>query len=362
MRLLVRSDAPGHLRWLREFLTPHFTEVETGPFVCHVELREDTKAFAALHDAGPLHGEAGLDCYALDSSVIRLPLWTAPLPTVFDEQFRVFCSVDAAGRRVVMLTLADNFRVRTPLMRVVRELAMNDSQRRGALFLHAAAVALGDQGLIIAGEKAAGKTTTLIHLLSHPAARYISNDRVRVALDGEAAELVGMPSVVTIRPRTRELFPVLQSRLQASGYHLRLTLDEAVRRPLGPPQPWGDGRIGLSPAQFCALLKVRPQRSARLAALLFPQVTGLPGSVHFERLAPCAAARRLHGALFGAGSWKKTSDLFTLGHEPAAPDDVILTRQAEQLTAMVPAFVCHLGLDAYTTDRLAVELLRHVAK
>jgi hypothetical protein len=110
----------------------------------------------------------------------------------------------------------------------VRELAANRAQRTGGLLLHAAAFAAGDQGIVVAGPKRAGKTTLLLHALSAASARYVSNDRVLVTADRGRAIARGVPTIVRVRRGALDRFPAVAARFASASYHHRLTLEEAA--------------------------------------------------------------------------------------------------------------------------------------
>ncbi|HYD47869.1 MAG TPA: hypothetical protein VEB21_05950 [Terriglobales bacterium] len=346
---------PDHLAWLAEFLLPHFTESEGEPGWA-IELQEDEDAYAAALRCGAGDGST-IDCFALDSAVVRLPRWhdAGRATAVFDRDYRCFYTVLPQRRQVRIVTVADNASIRTPLMRVVRELAMNHCHSRGGLFLHASAVAVGERGLVVTGRKAAGKTTLLMYLLGAAQAEYLANDRVLVSLAAAEVACRGLPSVVTIRPRTLELFPEIAGRLAGSGFRQQRTIAEAEREQL-PPQPWSDGRYGLTPAQLCALVEAQPAKAAQLRAVVFPAVTERPGGVALRRLEREEAAARLVPSLLGAGSWKKTSDLFgepslNAGGDQGRSAEQRLIAMCRELARRVACFECQLGLQAYDNDR-----------
>ena len=122
---------------------------------------------------------------------------TGDVTRVFDAQFDGVYEIEPRESRVTVVTTPGNVRVRASLLRVVREFAMNHSHGRG-LFLHASAVATEGGALVIAGPKAAGKTTLLTYLLSDRAGHYLSNDRVLVTEPSRRMLLRNMPTVVRV--------------------------------------------------------------------------------------------------------------------------------------------------------------------
>ncbi len=358
LRLQVTAQS-SHLRWLEEFLCPHFQgDEEARPAAVGVTLLEDDAAYAGLERGGPREDGKHIDCFALDSEVIRLPLWNRGTGVaVFDRDYRAFYRRDAKGD-VAIVTSADNRAIRTPLMRVVRELAMNHCHARGGLFLHAAAVSAAGRGLILTGRKAAGKTTLLLYLLRTGAVQYVANDRVLIPNAQVSATMFGLPSVATIRQPTLTLLEGLGDRLLASGFRQQLTLAEARQQPSGSVRSWKDGRYGMTPAQLCALVDAAAEASATASAIVFPHVTDRPGRVELRRLSLAEATERLPASLLGAGTWRKSSDFFcTPMDQVVAPDEAVLASLCAALASRVPAFECRLGLDAYVDARGARQLL-----
>ena len=174
----VSSDDASHLRWLEEFLYPQF-EINQGVSPdCTVVLIADTQQYEDMLKKGAQSDGKQIDCFALESGVVRLPLWASESdgPIIFDERLGAFYEVNQGIAEIRILTANSDNRARTSLMRVVRELAMNHSHRTGSLIIHGSAFLVGGRGVIIAGPKRAGKTTLLIHALRQGMADYASNE------------------------------------------------------------------------------------------------------------------------------------------------------------------------------------------
>jgi HprK-related kinase B len=73
--------------------------------------------------------------------------------------------------------------------------------REGALLCHAAAVALGERGLVIAGPSGSGKSTLALHLLTH-GADFVTNDRLLVQREGHELNMWGVPKCPRVNPGT----------------------------------------------------------------------------------------------------------------------------------------------------------------
>jgi hypothetical protein len=213
-----------------------------------------------------------LDAFALDSSMVRLPAWQSSNPgvCVHDAQYRVLFEVDPDRRRVTLLAPGGHLAVRSALMRVVRELVMNQLRWQGEVLLHAAALEEGGGAILISAERGGGKTTLLTYLLRHLGARYIANDRVWLRAIAGAPVARGMPSVVTLRRPTLEMFPSLERGLESSGWSMRSRLDEEQAKPSALERRWKGGRYGITPAQYCRLVGASSIAEAPLRLAVFP--------------------------------------------------------------------------------------------
>jgi len=351
------SGAARHLDWLEEFMGPDFAAGPPGPAGHSVRLEIDSGRYLDLRRAGPDPAGTHLDCFALESITVRLPLWRSGSDalTLLDAEYRVFYVVSPDRSEIRLIAPRFGLAVRNSLMRVVRELAMIGTERAGGLVLHGAAVLLGGHGLVFAGPKKAGKTSLLLHLLSHPRAQYVANDRVVVTAVDDGAMLRGLPTIVTVRERTARLFPELERRLASSGFHAWSTLAESARRPRS-------GRHGrhaawtLSPPQLAAIMGVGRVPEGPLRALVFPRVVGGPGGLELTRLGSAEVLDRLSGVLFRSRWPARQAEM--LAGPDAAPATGARERACRQLAAAVPGFECALGRDAFRTvtsafDRLA---------
>jgi hypothetical protein len=279
---------------------------------------------------------------------------------VFDEKFGVFYVISGNRSDFSMLTHDNNMRARTPLMRAVREFAMNHSHRSGCLVIHGSAFVVGGRGVVIAGPKRAGKTTLLIHVLRQAGAQYLSNDRVVVSFEKTGPTMRGMPTIVAIRQGTLEMFPDLRRRLLVNSFHHRLGRSEPTQGIPPPIRPGRDGRFNLSPWQFCELLGVSAGAQGRAQALVFPRVTGEGGAIELERLSAEAAAVRLSKSLFGAGPALLVSTVFALSGNDVRPAQATLESLCLRLTSQARCYECRLGEEAFQSEDSVAMFLRHV--
>jgi hypothetical protein len=359
LQVTVSADEPAAVAWLEEFLGPSFGRAPGAAAACRVALTSDEARYRDLLARGPLAPARTEDAFVLDERVLRFPRWAGPALTLHDAPAAVFYTRGDDGRWVRVLTRPGNLAARVAWMRVVRELAMAHALGRGALILHAAALAVGDRVLVLAGPTAAGKTTLLLHLLGTGRAAYLANDRVRVTLVGAGAALRarGMPTIVTLRPGTRALFPGLVARLAARPYHYRSGLAEAAGGPTPSLAPWPDGRLGVSPAHLADALDVDRVAEGEVAAVVFPTLTGAPGGLAVRELPAPETVARLERSLLGAGHWPRLATVFAPPGAGPPPDAAALRARCERLAASVRGFECRLGTEAYADGASAASVL-----
>ena len=349
--LAVRAacDRDEPLQWLAEFLSPAFDVRDHGLADCTVTLIADRGEFDATRARGPRADGTGMGCFALDSGVTMLPRWNAPADELllFDEEVDVFYAVSADRTRIRILAARERPARRIGLMRVVRELALSRAWSATSMVTHAAALAVGDTGIVIAGPKGAGKTSLLLQLLlSGPDVAFVANDRVVIDVDADTV-LRGMPTIVTIRPPSAETLPELYRRLAPARGDHRLTMRELaqgnapVRKSMDPLQ--------CTPAQLCAILDVPMQAQTRPAVLLLPQVCADEAGADLVQLSPSAAAARLRTLCLG-GDRPALSQAFNLPARPGVIAGVALDALCKTVAQRVATFACRLGRSADRPD------------
>lgn len=353
---------PAHLEWLTEFVCPHFELISRPPADRRVVLTAQRDRYDALREAGPARNGTRVGCFAFDNKLLELPEWTSlgDDRVIFDDKFDCFYCIDTDGAAVTVLQRQDRLQGRIPLMRVVREWAMHRALRSGGLVLHASALAIEDQAIVITGPKKAGKTTLLVRALALAETAYLSNDRVVVSPGDTDLLAVGMPTITTIRGSALAFLPRLADRLRSSHFHHYRTLAEAAGT-AKTIRPWSDGRFGLTPTQFCRLVDTPSARSGRLRALLVPRITAQPGDIELVPASPTMARKLLTDAVFGIGAWSELPDVFV---SPTDPGDASVRDPREicsRLVERVPTFECRLGLQAFddpaTVERLIKDVL-----
>jgi hypothetical protein len=124
-----------------------------------------------------------------------------------------------------------------------------------------------------------------------------------------------------------------------------------------PPQPGQIGKFGLTPAQFCTLLKLSPVAEAPGLALVFPKVTHTKGGIELQQLSEQASEERLSQALFGGYYGQHQADIFALPNARSNFERDTLKILCQQLISRVRCYECQLGTEAYESERTAREFV-----
>jgi hypothetical protein len=344
----IRCGTRADLTWLIEFLTPQFAPAKAARAHWTITMRTATRTCAARAKQFRTARTIQLVSYALDTRTLTVPAFRSGPHrlTALDEVYRVVYDIDTARRTIAILRPAHNWKnSRIALMRVVRELAMNEASARGGLLVHGGAFLLGGKAVIISGPKGAGKTTSLLQALGQPGVRYVSNDRMLVTERRGAMRCRGIPTIISIRSGSLKSAPSLAASLPRSGYVCYLTIREATRRRREPARPDRERRYSISPAQLCALMETPATPGARLSAMLFPVIKPRKGGARLRPLGQRAASRRVATGLFRAGLPEARNPAFTAADGPRGPN---AARAARLIARHIRCFELTLGRDAMT--------------
>ncbi|HXQ20939.1 MAG TPA: hypothetical protein VN812_04650 [Candidatus Acidoferrales bacterium] len=356
----VTSPDAATLGWLEEFLAPAFTVDDGSAVDCGVHLIVDDQRYRALQATRPAGTLPTTVCFVLDKGAARMPRWSLASGdrVCADDEHGVLYVGGASGPHAHVVSPPGNTALRLALMRAVRELAMSAAWTHRSLVLHAAAVAVGDRGILIAGPKHAGKTSLLIHCLHAPGVHFLSNDRVVMDLDGGNPVLRGMPTIVSIRQGTLELFPELGARLCEAGFHFRLTLAEVHRQAARRAGDHRDRSASLSPVQLCHVLAVPMTERARAHVLVLPRIDPDVVGIDLQPLTAHEATARLPQVLFAAAAAERISEVFTV--DPHHTDAQPATVQRLWLATVqgLRVLECRLGPDAFSSGAPAAFIQR----
>ena len=352
----VTSECREDIAWLTEFLVPWFDQ-SVDPADVEVSIRHDQALFSELLALPPTRDR--INAFMLDTSLIDFPRWfmAGKQLVCYDESFQVFYLV--TNNRIDLICGDHTDNIRVSIMRVVREVAMGVAQLLGGRFLHASAFALDNRAVIITGPREAGKTSLLSYVLSNSKATFLANDRLLVNRHGPSIQCRGMPTIVSIRAGTMDLFPQMRKSIEKQRFTARVSMKEARQSKAVTPLPTRDGRWGLSSRQFCSVLGCEPQQEARGSILLFPRRTGRAGGIVLRQMEIPETRVHLQHSLFGNIGPDSLSDAFTimppdLQKQAITDDECLFTSLENSLTV----FDCELGNDAYEGSQGVDQLLQ----
>ncbi|MGW4894275.1 hypothetical protein ACWEQL_18680 [Kitasatospora sp. NPDC004240] len=143
----------------------------------------------------------------------------------------------------------------------VRDLVIRHEEDLGTVVLHASGLQRGDEAVVVAGPKGAGKTTTLLSALRRPGWSYFTGDKLFCTLDGQGG--------ITVHP-WRDYPYVGVGTIRADA-----RLETLVREQVDPElDSYGPGhKILMDPDVFESWLGAEfSAEPRRLAAILLPEV------------------------------------------------------------------------------------------
>lgn len=103
------------------------------------------------------------------------------------------------------------------LIEFIRDLIIKDQEQKGTLILHSAAAEKNGKGIIFAGSKGAGKTTTLMEFLYKNNCKMVSGDKVFLRVSNGKITLHGWPDYTHIGVGTLRRFPQLIKMIKDYG-------------------------------------------------------------------------------------------------------------------------------------------------
>jgi hypothetical protein len=315
-------------RWLEAFLAPAMAAgapADSAPADSGLTVHARSSARECDEvDARAASASRRLACFAFDSRLVMFPGWDAGASTLVADTARS-CFYRLHDHGVEVVGRPGQRGPRIGLMRVVREiLTVRRRAREAALDTHAAAFRLGERVVVLAGNKRSGKTTLLCHALASGRTALVANDRVFLTMDGDAVAASGVPTLVAVRPQSRQFIAALRRE--------------------EPPEGVGT-RVGTSLAQLAAQLSASCVAGAPLGAVVFPEISDHVSTWQLEPLPPEEGMSRLLQCSYGPrGRSARTVFEERYGVDVAAADGgAIISRSART----VPFFRCILGPRAY---------------
>ncbi|SCL13090.1 hypothetical protein GA0070616_0125 [Micromonospora nigra] len=309
-----------------------YDEQPAGPTNWHIYLTLDPDvANSAEATTSGRRFDIGPQTYAYE----RLP---GPSGTFWVPDRGTLLHADQTARTIqVRCATADAIGLWAP--RLVRQAMTGQLLAEGMVYAHAAAFTCTGRGILIAGHRGRGKTTTLLAGLHHLGGDYVTNDRLMLHASDNG--LHGHPWPMPLRAGigTLAALPHLRHRVPASQQ--ALTTDEKWTFP---------HKVVIEPDDFSDLLhrggKVATQMTPSM--MIWPHLDPSRSEVRVEGVDPT----EVHQTLLNTRMFMHDPERGTSAHinhwlVPGPPDEVTnahLHRTAAAL-ATLPCYRVHAGAD-----------------
>ncbi|PMR61327.1 hypothetical protein C1A38_09320 [Verrucosispora sp. ts21] len=223
--------------------------------------------------------------------------------------------------------------------RLVRQAMTGQLLAEGMIYAHAAAFTVRERGILIAGHRGRGKTTTLLTGLHHLGGDYVTNDRLM--LHASDTRLHGYPWPMPLRAGigTLAALPHLRHRLPAG------------QRPLTTEQKWVfPDKVVIEPDDFSGLLHHGGTVASQMtpSVMIWPRLDPSRTGVSVERVDPDEVHQTLLDTrMFMHDPARGTSAHINQWLVPGPADEVTdahLRRTAAAL-ATRPCYRIHAGAD-----------------
>jgi hypothetical protein len=343
---VVETDDRDTSRWLAEFVTPWFqpcSAISSGHRVRFTASRIEFESVDRQFNAATTRP---FPCFGLDRHVVELAGWReAGTTVVADPELESFYRLSATG--IDVIARPGFLRARIGLMRVVRELLVAGATTAYQLLdLHAAAFATSAGAVLLVGPRKAGKTTLLTHFLQCGRASLVANDRVLVDIEPVSPIAFGVPTLVSIRAGTLDLFPDLR-RVPNERPAIFHSGESQASRNFDASYTGTSRDFGLSPAQLAQRCGSGTTGSAPIVAIVFPMIDRASDGWSLEPLAVDVGSNQLLDSRYGIRATQRPLTIFAnaAGWREPHVDDV--AAQVTRVSAAVPILRCRLGPDAY---------------
>ena len=193
------------------------------------------------------------------------------------------------GQKIFIIAASSTVRFPSYALRTLREIYLRESENRGAAMIHAAAVARRDRAVLIAGDKATGKTTLALALCAGRHVSFLGNDRVLLARGRREFVTFPFPLSCRIGMGTANQVPPVGEllNLPAPFYPrdnaLRSAQGDDIRRRL---QFGSTLKMVLTQLELTSGLRVEHHAGARLSRILLPQLEPERTDIVVEAVSP----------------------------------------------------------------------------
>ncbi|WP_018909249.1 hypothetical protein [Salinispora arenicola] len=223
--------------------------------------------------------------------------------------------------------------------RLVRQAMTAQLLADGMVYAHAAAFTYAEHGVLIAGNRGRGKTTTLLASLHHLGGNYCTNDRLMLHATGE--HLHGYPWPMPLRAGIGTLTALPHLRHLVAPPQQTLPVEQRWTFPT---------KIVVEPPAFPALMQPEAAvaRALSVSMMLWPDLDPARTTVQIERVDPDDVTDTLSNTGMFMHDPQRGTSAHTNHWLAAAPDDDTVHRNMAQTAAVLakrPCFRIRAGAD-----------------
>ena len=352
------SDESATGTWISRFFEGYFLSADTGDVDAAVYSTSDPELFASLQELARRHPAVGTHDYTeipLTDSVALVRKQAGKARPREDVYLLLF----ATERRIVLVT-SGNLEVRQEEgMQTLRALSKWLLLEQGWIPMHSACASKNGRAICVSGQKAAGKTSTLLNLLARNGCDLVAVDKFLVRERGGAQlEVCGIPGKIGIRVGTAVTQPrVLTWLAEATDpFFPNISRDDAehIAATNTPEQlRTRTEKILLTPAELTGLFGRSITPTAPLGLLLIPVFDLAVGETRLARARPAEVNRMLTE---GYVSLLSKGEGF-LRHFVALSDAVLEQRLATLLDTYVPSLAAYEVHQNHRTNEQTAELV-----
>jgi hypothetical protein len=268
------SDDGATGEWIRQFFEGYLLPSDADEVNATVSSTADPALFAALQDLAPRHpagGKYGYTDVPFTDSVALIRKEAAKVRPRED----VFLLLFEKERLMVLVTSGNVEVMREEGMQALRAVNKWLLLEQGWIPMHSACAAKNGRAICITGDKAAGKTSTLLNLLARNGCDLLAVDKFLIRDGGSRLEVFGLPGKIGIRVGTALAQPqVLTWLAEATApFFPHISPDEVLHiAATNTPEQLRtrEEKIHLTPGELVALFDGSITRSAPLGLVLIP--------------------------------------------------------------------------------------------
>jgi hypothetical protein len=235
--------------------------------------------------------------------------------------------------------------------KLVRQVMTGQLLASGAVYAHAAALTYQGHGILVAGHRRRGKTTTLLALLRHVGGDYVTNDRLLLSVEGGRVTGYPWPAHMRIGVGTLLAFPELAD---LTPHHLRT---------LPPRQRWDNReKISIEPPDYGRLMRDGAvAATCHPALMIWPSLSPECRTVRTDRIDADEVLLTLtRTRLFMIdpdGGFSSHINHWLIGTPATEQERADLHAVAAALAAKVPCYRLHAGDDPVAAADAVADLL-----